>query len=92
MVTNVTKNPQTAKFNWIKVFLHSLFMGKVQSIYGKYLISFSIIPYFHKYSTLQYQMYTYVTKKYFETGVVSAETLIIFHNLLGYYLSMHDTN
>ena len=37
-------------------------------------------------------MYTYVTKKYFKMGVVSAETLVIFRNLLGYYLSMRDNN
>ena len=35
-------------------------------------------------------MYTYVTKKYFKTGVVSVETLVIFHNHLGYYLSIRD--
>ena len=37
-------------------------------------------------------MYTYVTKKIFKRGVVSAETLVIFHKLLGYYLSMCDGN
>ena len=37
-------------------------------------------------------MYAYVTKKYFKTGVVSDGTLVIFHNLLGYYLSMHDND
>ena len=86
MVTNVTKTS-----NGQIQFEESIFTVYLWAS-QKYLISFSIIPYFHKYSTLQYQTYTYVTKKYFKRGVVSAESLVIFHNLLGYCLSMRNKN